>query len=141
MKPENLLIALAAAVVAAVCVNCQHTQQYKVIKEISDLQETEQLDRVDLSSLDLRDCGELFSGKTAFGDKGVRQWTDRVVWPEASKMPEGFDPQRLLEESKKPEGVAGLHAKGNYRQGSQNRHHRPAAVQGTSGVQRPDKAL
>lgn len=112
MKPENLLIALAAAVVAAVCVNCQHTQQYKVIKEISDLQETEQLDRVDLSSLDLRDCGELFSGKTAFGDKGVRQWTDRVVWPEASKMPEGFDPQRLLEESKKPEGVAELHAKG-----------------------------
>lgn len=112
MKPANLIIALSAIVVAAVCVNCQHSQQYKIIREISDLQKEERLDKVDLSLLDLRNCGELFSGKTAFGDKGVVQWTDRVVWPEASKMPEGFDPQRLLEESKKPAGVAGLHAKG-----------------------------
>ena len=76
------------------------------------MQNTESLDEADLSSLDLRDCEDLFLGKTGFDENGVKQWTDRVIWPETSKMPEGFDPQELLEASKMPKNVAGLHAKG-----------------------------
>ena len=115
MKNNHCVIALSAAIISLSCVNCQdarHGRQYKIIKDIAELQNTESLDDADLSSLDLRDCEDLFLGKTGFDENGVKQWTDRVIWPETSKMPEGFDPQELLEASKMPKNVAGLHAKG-----------------------------
>ena len=114
MRNHKFVIALSAAMISAFCLSCQgkNGQRCKIIKNLLELEETQSLDRVDLSSLDLRDCGDWFLGKTRFDEKGIKQWTDRVVWPETSKMPEGFDPQQLLETSKKPVGVAGLHAKG-----------------------------
>ena len=100
MKNNHCVIALSAAIISLSYVNCQdarHGRQYKIIKDIAELQNTESLDEADLSSLDLRDCEDLFLGKTGFDENGVKQWTDRVIWPETSKMPEGFDPQELLE--------------------------------------------
>lgn len=116
MKNNKFVITLSVAMISTFCVNCQdatqNERQYKIIKNILELQETESLDGVDLSSLDLRGCEDLFLGKTRFDDKGIKQWTDHVIWPETSKMPKDFDPQQLLEISKKTESVAGLHAKG-----------------------------
>ena len=103
MKNNHCVIALSAAIISLSCVNCQdarHGRQYKIIKDIAELQNTESLDEADLSSLDLRDCEDLFLGKTGFDKNGVKQWTDRVIWPETSKMPEGFDPQNFLKRRK-----------------------------------------
>lgn len=116
MKGRAVIIVLFAVVISALCINCQNATQnganYRVIKDISELQELEYLYKVDLSSLDLREYGDLFVGETNYHSKGVKQWTDQVIWPELSKMPKDFNPQQLLENSKKPEGVAELHAKG-----------------------------
>ena len=67
MKNNHCVIALSAAIISLSCVNCQdarHGRQYKIIKDIAELQNTESLDEADLSSLDLRDCEDLFLGKT-----------------------------------------------------------------------------
>ena len=127
MKNKKIIIALFIAVVSAVYANLnfafaqQNKTQYRVIENISQLLEktpenklkNEWLNEVDLSSLDLRNYEHLFVGEVGYDDENaITQWSDKVIWPGASKMPSSFNPQKLLEQSKKPEGVAGLHSKG-----------------------------
>ncbi|MDR3126485.1 MAG: S8/S53 family peptidase [Rickettsiales bacterium] len=89
---------------------------YRKITDINELPTLHRLHELDLSGLDLRGHGAMFTGPfgwaPAIYDKGVKGWTDSVIWPDAPKMPDGFDPRRILEESKAPLlGVAGLHAR------------------------------
>lgn len=59
---------------------------------------------VDLSRLDLSGKGELLK---------AMPFDSRTVWPAANKLPEGFDPGRVLEEGKNPGlGIRGLHKQG-----------------------------
>lgn len=59
---------------------------------------------VSLVKLDLRGYGKLLE---------EMRFDSRTKWPEPNKMPEGFDPARLLEEGKNPGlGVRGLHKQG-----------------------------
>jgi subtilisin family serine protease len=142
MKNKKVITTLFVVTISAVCVNSifaqdinldkkqidqssiikllenkiqpkQDKTQYRVIKNISELLENKWLYSVDLSLLDLRDYENLFVGKIDFNSKNIiEQWSDNVIWPEKSKMPKSFNPQALLENSKKPESVAKLHEKG-----------------------------
>jgi len=59
---------------------------------------------VSLANLDLKDHAKLL-------DK--MRFDNRTEWPEPNKMPEGFDPARLLEEGKNPGlGIRSLHEQG-----------------------------
>jgi len=59
---------------------------------------------VSLVNLDLRGHGKLLE---------EMRFDSRTKWPEPNKMPEGFDPVRLLEEGKNPGlGIRGLHKQG-----------------------------
>ncbi|HUU18968.1 MAG TPA: S8/S53 family peptidase [Sedimentisphaerales bacterium] len=59
---------------------------------------------VSLANLDLKDHAKLL-------DK--MRFDSRTEWPEPNKMPEGFDPARLLEEGKNPGlGIRSLHEQG-----------------------------
>jgi len=59
---------------------------------------------VSLVNLDLRGYGKLLE---------EMRFDSRTQWPEPNKMPEGFDPVRLLEEGKNPGlGIRGLHKQG-----------------------------
>jgi len=62
------------------------------------------LENVSLANLDLRDKLKVIE---------VMSFDTRTVWPEPNKMPEGFEPARLLEEGKNPGlGIRNLHKKG-----------------------------
>jgi serine protease AprX len=59
---------------------------------------------VSLVNLDLRGHGKLLE---------EMRFDSRTKWPETNKMPEGFDPVRLLEQGKNPGlGIRGLHKQG-----------------------------
>lgn len=59
---------------------------------------------MDLSEMDLRE---------SLPQLQELDFTDNVIWPEKDKLPEGFDPVKLLEENKTPTlGVKQLHQKG-----------------------------
>ena len=59
---------------------------------------------VSLVNLDLRGHGKLLE---------EMRFDSRTKWPEPNKMPEGFDPARLLDEGKNPGlGIRGLHKQG-----------------------------
>ena len=59
---------------------------------------------VSLVNLDLRGHGKLLE---------EMRFDSRTKWPEPNKMPEGFNPARLLEEGKNPGlGIRGLHKQG-----------------------------
>ncbi len=59
---------------------------------------------VSLANLDLRECRELLE---------TMPFDSRTVWPDSSKMPDGFDPRALLEEGKNPGlGIRTLHEQG-----------------------------
>lgn len=77
------------------------------------------LDFVDLSELDLRDCENIFCGNLQNpymlpkeDNKTVLCWTENVIWPTPDKMPVGFNPQKILEQSKLANDVYQLHADG-----------------------------
>ncbi|MDR2098969.1 MAG: S8/S53 family peptidase, partial [Rickettsiales bacterium] len=112
------------------------------ISDISMLLNMSRIDDADLSGLDLRDKKDWFSSTPqlqlevmedfrdfnrnggdlkalmskayeAFDRIPVKGWTDNVIWPAPGRMPEGFDPRKILEEAKAPSlGVAELHKKG-----------------------------
>jgi subtilisin family serine protease len=78
-----------------------------VLRDTSDLNKFDSFwgfAGVSLSNLDLR------------GHKGLLEempFDSRTEWPEPNKMPDGFDPARLLDEGKNPGlGIRGLHKKG-----------------------------
>ena len=93
--------------------------EYKKIQSIDELRGKFVMDLVDLSNLDLRDSGCLFNGPMTYQDTDlVKAWTDRVMWPNANKLPEGFNPAQLLENCKAPNaGILDLHKKGITGQG------------------------
>jgi len=77
---------------------------------LRDRQDLERLDSffglegVSLAALDLRNEAEELARLT---------FDTATVWPDASQLPPGFDPQALLEQGRNPGlGVRGLHAKG-----------------------------
>jgi len=91
-----------------------NSNDYRIVKNVSDIRDRlSYIDKVDLSKLDLRDYSTLFTGKTNFNDKkSILGWTDNVIWPYKEKMPEGFNPQELLENGKYPTEMKELHKKG-----------------------------
>jgi hypothetical protein len=77
--------------------------------ELSSLSDLKQTDRflgasnTSLQNLDLRDQQERLQQMV---------FDTRTVWPPADRLPAGFDPKTILEESKNPGlGILGLHAK------------------------------
>ena len=63
---------------------------------------------VDLSEFDLQNNIDLFDSQITYTVNG---WTDKVIWPD--KLPEGFDPKKLLEDGKKQIlGIPEIHANG-----------------------------
>ena len=69
------------------------------------------LDFVDLSELDLSKYGELFlSHPTGWkSHTGVHGWTENVIWPTPDKMPDGFAPNKIMNNSKHPDEMDILH--------------------------------
>ena len=82
---------------------------YTRIKTIDDLKKIHSLNYHDLSALDLREHGNLFY---YHNDNKTYPWTSNVIWPNADKMPDDFNPQKLLETSMKPRLVENLHESG-----------------------------
>lgn len=78
--------------------------QYIKVKNIDDIKNVPLLDYHDLSELDLRDYGHLFdyAPNTSIPTSGIRGWTTNVIWPTPDKMPDGFDPTKILEQAKTP---------------------------------------
>jgi hypothetical protein len=78
-----------------------------VLRDRQDLERLDSfwgLEGVSLAALDLRGEAE---------ELARLSFNTATVWPEASRLPAGFDPQALLEQGRNPGlGVRGLHAKG-----------------------------
>jgi subtilisin family serine protease len=78
-----------------------------VLRDRQDLERLDSfwgLEGVSAAALDLRGEAE---------ELARLSFNTETVWPEASRLPPGFDPQALLEQGKNPGlGVRGLHAKG-----------------------------
>ena len=79
-------------------------------KDLSKLDDFWGFAGVSLEKCDLRDRG----GEHKYSDLlKTMPFDTRTIWPPAERMPEGFNPARLLEEGKNPGlGVRGLHARG-----------------------------
>ena len=107
---------------------------YKKIHTISELQELpkhvipncKKVHHVDLSELDLSEYLNMFVGKLpdnfmseqdAANNNILLDWSDDVIWPPSNKMPNGIDPQKILEDSKQSVEVTALHKKGLTGQG------------------------
>jgi len=87
------------------------TQRYKKIKSIDELYGIYSLNYHDLSDLDLSGAGNLFLGNRMTDKSVVGGWTENVIWPTPDKMPAGFNPLQVLNNSKEPNGIENLRAK------------------------------
>ena len=83
------------------------TCKYNVIESDEDFQDLllnpqPVLDYVDFSKFDLRPYADAFSSKPTgpFSVSGINGWTDTVIWPSPDKLPDGFDPKKILDDSK-----------------------------------------
>ena len=82
----------------------QKGAQYIKVKNIDDIKNIHTLDYHDLSDLDLQDYGYLFNyaPDMSMPTSGIRGWTTNVIWPTTDKMPDGFNPTKILEQAKSP---------------------------------------
>lgn len=94
-------------------------RKYKVLEDYEDLEDllllgNNVLDYVDLSALDLRPHEKLLLSEPdgPFSVLGIKGWTENVIWPSADKLPDGFDPHKLLSDSKTTPEITKLHKSG-----------------------------
>ena len=82
----------------------QNGTQYVKVKSIDEIKDVHTLDYHDLSELDLREYRHLFdyAPDVSIPTSGVRGWTTNVIWPAPDKMPNGFNPTKILEQAKQP---------------------------------------
>lgn len=80
---------------------------YTKIKSIDEIDNIHILNYHDLSKLDLREHMNLFTWSP---DNKHHNWTENVIWPSPDKMPPGFDPIKILNESMAPRYMENLHA-------------------------------
>ena len=82
----------------------QNGTQYVKVKNIDEIKDVHTLDYHDLSELDLREYRHLFdyAPDVSIPTSGVRGWTTNVIWPAPDKMPNGFNPTKILEQAKQP---------------------------------------
>lgn len=88
---------------------------YTKIKSIEELNQIHSLDLHDLSALDLREYLHLFINID--NKHKVIQWTERVIWPTPDKLPDDFNPKKILDTTMSPRNMtqikeAGIDGKG-----------------------------
>jgi subtilisin family serine protease len=80
------------------------------LRNVNDLRKLDDLHDISLKDLDLTDQGDYLKNLN---------FDTTTLWPPSEKLPDGFDPQKLLEEGKNPGlGIRSLHEQGIDGQGA-----------------------